>query len=365
MDFKDQIKSLGDRVHGMKNQILTEEATKTALIMPFINTLGYDVFNPSEVVPEFIADIGIKKGEKVDYAILKDGQPIMLIECKHWSADLNPHNSQLFRYFHTTHARFGLLTNGICYKFYTDLIETNKMDEKPFFEFNIDQIKENQIEKLKEFHKGYFNVESITNTASELKHMNELRGLIVKEFSEPSDEFTRFFAKNVYPSMITAKVLEQFRTLLKKTISLHVNDIISERLNVAVVATQKEETEVAQTSSNEPVAENKVVTTQDEFEAFYIIRAILRNKVAVERVAYRDAQTYFSILLDNNNRKPICRLYLGGKKQVVVMFDGDNESKQEIQSLTDLYQLSERLIATVDKYTSGKVTLQDAERITE
>src|SRR5215207_4868836 len=123
MDFKDFIKQLGDRAAKMKDKILTEEATKNAFIMPFIQMMGYDVFNPLEVVPEFIADIGIKKGEKVDYAIIKDGNPIVLIECKHWSADLNPHNSQLFRYFHTTSAKFGILTNGIVYRWYTDLIE--------------------------------------------------------------------------------------------------------------------------------------------------------------------------------------------------------------------------------------------------
>ena len=132
MDFKDEIKQFGDRVEKLKNQITTEEATKNAFIMPFINALGYDVFNPMEVVPEFIADIGIKKGEKVDYAIMRDGQPTILVECKHWAESLEVHNSQLFRYFHTTKARFGLLSNGIIYRFYTDLVEKNKMDEKPF-----------------------------------------------------------------------------------------------------------------------------------------------------------------------------------------------------------------------------------------
>jgi hypothetical protein len=211
MDFKDQVKQLSDRVAKMKDKILTEEATKNAFIMPFINCLGYDVFNPLEVVPEFVADIGIKKGEKVDYAILKDNNPIILVECKHWSADLDPHNSQLFRYFHTTSAKFGILTNGIVFRFYTDLVEPNKMDEKPFFEFRIDDMKEVQIEKLKEFHKSYFNLDSIITTASELKFMSELRNLIVKEISEPTDEFTRHFAKAVYPSIVTPKVLEQFR----------------------------------------------------------------------------------------------------------------------------------------------------------
>lgn len=113
MDFKDQIKQLGERVARLKDSIQTEEATKTALILPFLNALGYDVFDPHEVSPEFISDIGTKKGEKVDYAILRDGKPCLLIECKHWAQSLTLHDNQLLRYFHVTSARFGILTNGI------------------------------------------------------------------------------------------------------------------------------------------------------------------------------------------------------------------------------------------------------------
>ena len=102
MDFKDQIKLLSERVIKLKENTQTEEATKTAFIMPFLQTLGYDVFDPTEVVPEYTCDLGIKKGEKIDYAIHKDGQPIILIECKHWKEDLTSHNGQLFRYFHVS-----------------------------------------------------------------------------------------------------------------------------------------------------------------------------------------------------------------------------------------------------------------------
>ena len=203
MDFKDEIKQFGDRVEKLKAQIITEEATKNAFIMPFIKALGYDVFNPLEVVPEFIADIGIKKGEKVDYAIMKEGVPTILVECKHWSEKLDPHNSQLFRYFHTTKAKFGLLSNGIIYRFYTDLVEKNKMDEKPFLEFNVTDIKDNQIEELKKFHKSYFDVENIVNTASELKFMNELKTFINIEFQNPTENFVRHFAKQAYSGVLT------------------------------------------------------------------------------------------------------------------------------------------------------------------
>jgi len=74
MDFIEQLQSLATKTNKLCSVLQTEEATKNALIMPFINILGYDIFDPTEVIPEFIADIGIKKGEKVDYAIVKDGK---------------------------------------------------------------------------------------------------------------------------------------------------------------------------------------------------------------------------------------------------------------------------------------------------
>jgi hypothetical protein len=202
--------------------------------MPFIQALGYDVFNPLEVVPEFISDIGLKKGEKIDYAIFKDGTPTILIECKHWAQNLNIHDGQLLRYFHVSKAKFGLLTNGITYRFYSDLVDANKMDEKPFLEFNIHEIKDTQVEELKKFHKTVFDAESIVNTASELKYTNELKHLLQIELSSPSPEFVKHFAKQVYPSVITAKILEQFTNLTKRSIQHHINDLITERLKTAL-----------------------------------------------------------------------------------------------------------------------------------
>lgn len=355
MDFKDQIRLLADRVSKLKDQIHTEEATKNALIMPFIQAMGYDVFNPTEVIPEFIADIGIKKGEKVDYAIQKDGAPIILIECKHWSANLDPHDSQLFRYFHTTKAKFGILTNGIVYRFYTDLVEDNKMDDKPFFEFRIDDMKDPQIEKLKEFSKGSFDLESINNTASELKFMSELRNLIVKEISDPTEEFTKYFAKTVYPSIVTARVLEMFKGLVKRTFHQYINDAINERLKTAL-ATEQQKAEQLQkeelTSSATP--EDNVVTTAEEMEAFYILKAIMCSKVNVSRITIRDNQTYCGVLLDDNNRKPLCRLHFNGKKKQISLFDTGKEEKVNLDENNQLYEFAGRLIHTVEKYETTK-----------
>lgn len=356
MDFKDQIKQLGERVSKLKDQILTEEATKNAFIMPFLQTLGYDVFNPIEVVPEFVSDIGIKKGEKIDYAIFKDGTPTILVECKHWAQNLNLHDGQLLRYFHVSKAKFGLLTNGISYRFYSDLVETNKMDEKPFLEFNINEIKDNQIEELKKFHKTVFDAQSIANTASELKYTNELKHLLQQELSNPSAEFVKHFAKQVYPSVVTSKVLEQFTNLTKKSIQQHISDLITERLKTALTKedeeTKKQEAINVEQSKTDEV---KIVTTEEELEGFLIIKAILRQKISASRIKYRDAQSYFAILLDDNNRKTICRLYLNGNRKYFATLDEQKkEVKIEINSVDDIFQYSEKLIKIIENYDKSK-----------
>ena len=351
MDFKDQIKIIGERVIKLKNQISTEEATKNAFIMPFLQSLGYDVFNPTEVVPEFVSDIGIKKGEKIDYAIFKDNAPIILVECKHWAQNLDLHDGQLLRYFHVSKAKFGLLTNGISYRFYSDLVEANKMDEKPFLEFNITEIKDNQIEELKKFHKSYFDADSIVNTASDLKFSNELKQLLSQELNNPSPEFVKYFAKQVYPSIVTAKVLEQFTNLTKKASQVLISELITERLNTAL--NKEKETTAVQESipAQTEEAESKIETTGEEIEGFMIIKSILRQKIDIKRITYRDAQSYFAILLDDNNRKPVCRLYFNGvKKYFVVLDENKKEVKTEIETLDNLFDFSEKLFEIVEKY---------------
>ena len=354
MDFKDEIKLFGDRVEKLKLQITTEEATKNAFIMPFIKALGYDVFNPLEVVPEFVADIGIKKGEKVDYAILKDGHPSILVECKHWGENLDVHNSQLFRYFHTTKAKFGLLSNGIIYRFYTDLVEKNKMDEKPFLEFNVTDIKDNQIEELKKFHKSYFDVDNIVNTASELKYMNELKSFIHSEFQNPTEGFVRHFAKQAYPGMLTAKLMEQFTSLTRRSIQQYINELITERLKSALKKESNDEQRIQEQeviAEGNTIPENRIETTEVEMEGFMIVKTILRQKIPVSRIAFRDAQSYFAILLDDNNRKTICRLYLnGGKKHIAFLDSQKKEVRNEIISLDDLFDYSEQLHRVVATY---------------
>ena len=356
MDFKDSIKQLADKVVQLKEGILTEEATKNAFIMPFINALGYDVFNPLEVIPEMDCDLVKKKGEKIDYAIMKNGTPIILIECKHWQQDLSLHDTQLKKYFVASKAKFGLLTNGIRYLFYTDLEDQNIMDEKPFVELDITDIKDYQLEELKKFHKSYFDIENILNSASELKYSNELKKIFAEEIVNPTPEIVKYFTKKVYDGIITAKVQEQFSELVKRAISSYINELNSKRLKTAL--SSEEQREASETAASQELSDtvsvndDGIVTTQEELDGFNIVRAIVRKSVDVSRVIYRDAITYFAILLDDNNRKPICRLYFNAKsKKYISTFNANKvETKHEITDLNDIFNFEKELCEVIKAY---------------
>ncbi|MCK9195475.1 MAG: type I restriction endonuclease [Syntrophales bacterium] len=362
MDFIDKIRELSARIPKQLDNIQTEEATKHALVMPFISALGYNVFDPTEVTPELCADVGVKKGEKVDYAILRDGKPVLLFECKHHAADLSKvHASQLYRYFSVTEARFSVLTNGIVYWFYTDLEAPNKMDEKPFFEFNLIEIKENAVEELKKFSKSSFDLDFILTTAAELKYTREIKRLLLEQMHEPTDEFVRFFASKVYGGRMTQAVRDQFIQLTKQAFKHLLNDQINERLKSALASdtatggTMAAETQPT-TASVSPEASSGIETNEEELEGYHVVRAILREVTTPKRVVMRDKQSYCGILLDDNNRKPLCRLHFNSAQKYLSLFDTEKEDKFPIEGIDDLYKYAERLKATVTKYDSNKNT---------
>lgn len=355
MDFKDVVKQLGERIGKIKDSIQTEEATKNAAIMPFISSLGYDVFNPLEVVPEFTCDIATKKGEKIDYAIIKDGKPAILVECKHWAQDLVLHDNQLIRYFNVSNAKFAILTNGINYKFYTEA-EPNKMDDKPFLEFDLLNIKDNQIEELKKFHKSYFDEDAILNNAQELKYTNEIRTILQNELNTPSEDFVRFFACKVYSGRITEKVVGQFTKLVERSAKQLINDMITDRLNTALKKEKEaEQKEAAQIAAEEEDDSKKIITTEEELESLYLVKSILRPYVDVERIGYRDTVSYFNIILDDSIRKIVCRMYLNGSKKYIGIFDeARKETKYPIESINNTYEHSEAIINTLKSLDKGK-----------
>lgn len=340
MEFTERLNALSTKIRQQIEVINTEEATKTAFVMPFIhNVLGYDVFDPSEVTPEFVCDIGTKKGEKIDYAIMKNNDVQILIECKKIGESLHiNHASQLFRYFHVTNARISILTNGQIYRFYTDLDAPNKMDEKPFLEVDLLDIDENVIPELKKLTKSSFDLESIINAAGELKYVSQIKRILHTQLNNPEDDFVKFFASRVYDGMLTQKVRESFQNLTKKAASQYINDQVNERLKSAITgitpAVVEAPTETQQSEDDEQKDESEIITTLEELEGFHIVKAITRAVLEAPRITHRDTKSYCGILVDDNNRKPLCRLHFNRTQKYIGLFDLEkNETRHQFLQL--------------------------------
>ena len=357
MEFTERLNALSNKIKQQLDVINTEEATKTAFVMPFIhNVLGYDVFDPSEVTPEFVCDVGTKKGEKIDYAIMKNNDVQFLIECKKIGEPLNiNHASQLFRYFHVTNARISILTNGQNYKFFTDLDAPNKMDEKPFLEVDLLDIDENIIPELKKLTKSSFDLESIINAAGELKYVSQIKKILHSQLNNPEDDFVKFFASRVYDGILTQKVRESFFNLTKKAASQYINDQVNERLKSAITgitpAIIDTPNESSQIEEDEHKDESDVVTTLEELEGYHIVKAITRAVLEAPRITHRDTKSYFGILVDDNNRKPLCRLHFNRTQKYIGLFDIEkNETRHPITTVDDIYSFADILKATAALY---------------
>lgn len=348
MELATKLVELEKRTQQHREVLLTEEAAKTALVMPFIQALGYDVFNPSEVVPEFTADVGLKKGEKVDYAICRDGVISMLIECKPASVELNvKHAAQLFRYFSVTDARVAVLTNGVVYQFYSDIDQPNKMDERPFYTFSLDGVRKTDPTVLERFTRSGFSIDKIVEEAANLKIQSLLREELRREFAEPSEDLIKLMASKVYSGKFTAAVKEKFQGHLTAAIASLIRELVSERLTTALnVADPAPASAPSVTEAGN--SEERVATTEDEIAGWRIVQAICSKVVSPKRVGIRDSKSYCAVLLDDNNRRSIARLHFNSPTtRYVGTFSGKDEQKHLITDLTDIYKLSDAILARV------------------
>lgn len=322
--LKSDIKLVGKRVAELSENITNEEQTKNAFIMPFFQALGYDIFNPLEFVPEFTADVGIKKGEKVDYAIILDGVPQILIECKSITENLTKHDSQLFRYFGTTKSKFGILTNGREYKFFTDLDEPNRMDTTPFLTVDITDIKENQFIEIIKFHKENFDIDNIVSSASELKYLNNLKAFLTENIVTPSDSFLRYLTSEIYEGRVTQNILNTFSPIIVKGFNQFITERVNEKLSAALntsvetkVTTEVVKTEVEDVES----VEYEVMTTPAELEVYTVVKMLAKDVITPDHVYYRDNRSYFNVLIDDNIKKWVLRYRSNSKKSTIEIRD--------------------------------------------
>lgn len=340
MDFNDNLKKFIERVTLVKDTVQTEEATKMSLIVPFFQMLGYDVFNPSEFCPEYTADVGIKKGEKVDYAILFDNKPVILIEAKTVGKKLDKHSSQLFRYFVTTSAKFAILTNGITYKFYTDLDEANKMDKEPFLEVDLLNLKESQITQLNNFRRELLNINEIMDSASLLKYNNIFKNYIEQQFANPSDDLVKLFLLPVYKGAKTQTVIEKFRPILKRALNEFINESLNEKLKMALNTTTVNQ------------KESEIITTTNEWNALTLIKNLLKDSIDINKISSKYTDSYIAILYENNVRKWICRLILTNTQKTLILPDENKkEQRYQLNGVEQIADYTDLLIQITKRYS--------------
>jgi len=348
MDFKIRLEQLIQNIKNIKDSVTNEEATKTSLILPFLNTLGYDVFNPTVVVPEFTADIGKKKNEKVDYAIMLNNQPIILIEVKPNNQPLNRHRTQLERYFTVTESKFAILTNGTEYKFYSDTQKPNVMDSDPFLSINLLNLKERDIKELSKFSPENFDIENILNMAEKRKNINAIKEIFQTEIQDPSDNFVKLFASQLTTKPLRQNIIDEYRTYVLQAFSEVFKDIISSKINT-IKENLKQEDDDEQTQ--EP-KQSDIITTQEELEAFFIVKSILVEHIDLERITARDTKSYFGILIDDNKLKWVARLHFNSasKKYIEIRTAEKESQKIQLNNLKEIYNHKQLLTNAIQPF---------------
>lgn len=383
MGFKEDMQRLSTQVAERKSHVVNEEMTKQVLIMPFIQALGFDIFNPLEVRPEYIADFGKKKGEKVDYAIFKDEAPAMFIEAKSVNEDLENHDAQLARYFNATPGvRIAILTNGIIYKFFTDLNSNNMMDQSPFLTLDITNLSASDIEVLANFSKDRFETETLVRYAEELIYTSNLNAKLKDLFKNPPDDFIRYLIKDFSDTRITSNVLERFRPIVKKSISHAILEIVSQGLFQQEAAPSEEVVQTSQPivveekqieTEEVPDSGRKIITTEEEKASFELIKGILeRHGKDASSLNSKDTTNYYAIFvknihewflrlnLDSTNKQLITRLPVETAQSFAQDFKvepapkGIGESRVYITSYKDLVKLENLVVASFEAIIAEK-----------
>ena len=350
MAFVDEVRTRASRFKQRLEHLETEEATKSALILPFLEMLGYHIFDPTEVVPEFNAEITGKRGDKVDYALMLNGKPAVLIEAKKYGTRLeDAETSQLLRYFTATEARFGILTDGMTYQFFADLDQPNKMDTTPFLVFSMFNFTDAQVEGLERFHKDCFDQNAIVEAATGLKYTAEIKRVFDEEIDSPSQEMVNMIIRKVYPDGRISQLLRrQFQTLAPSAFSEAINERVDSILKNALGRQKVQEPSAGEAPAQAPQEEEQTPEfVSAELDALNIIKAIVRDVVDVRRVGLRPQAGYCSVLLDNNRRRNVCRLRLRTGSWRLSLDDGGSDDRIPLDDLDDLFGYADGLRANV------------------
>jgi len=265
------------------------------------------------------------------------------------------HSGQLFQYFAATPAKFGILTNGITYHFYTDLNEPNKMDTDPFLVFDLLDINENIVPELKRFAKKTLDIRGAFNAAAELKNMSKIKELLDALRHEPPDSFVKYVMSEIYDGMRTQKAIDEFRPIIKRGFNQYINDAIGETLKNAMRGQSESNRASVELSPDEEVDKQTEADDSpmsiEEMEAFSIVKSLLRDMIDVDRLTWQHTNEYMVILFDNNIRKRICRFWFNKAQKYITTPDENKKPvKHDISSLNDIYKYAEYIREVCGRY---------------
>lgn len=338
--IEDSLLKLKNKITVISDKLQTEESTKTAMVLPFIQMLNYDIFDPDQVIPEYNCDIVKNKGEKVDYALRVNNKIEIIIECKQLNVDLTPHKNQLARYFVSTKAKYVILTNGVEYQFYSDLDNLNLMDELPFFTFDINNYDQSDIEILENFSNGKFNSNQIRESASKSKLTAGILNNIQINLESPTLDILKIFTKNVYKGRYTDASIPKLTELFQEALALYIENKTGKTVNNQ--ATPPE------------IITSKIQTTDEELTAYYIVKAIAQRVLPPEDIIMKDQVAKCNILYKNNNTLPIVKLYFNDTHNLQIeLFDKEEPIKVAINSVNDIYDFENNIIKTCEKYSES------------
>ncbi|MCY4558043.1 MAG: type I restriction enzyme HsdR N-terminal domain-containing protein [Chloroflexi bacterium] len=371
MPFAEDIKHLANRISGLKERLQNnEEATKTALVLPFFAALGYDFTNLDDVEPEFDASWADLKGWKADYALMSAGKPVVIVECKPVSNNLERVTPQLGKYFYSTEASVGLVTNGILYKFYTDQDKENVMDDHPFWVLDLESLSDLDLEQLAKFAKGEDLTQAV-EAASALTYISSIRNRLASQLENPDDGFVDLFGRELHSSgNYTQQIRERFRPLVQTAFQEFIRDQIIRGAGRAAesITHRAPISPEAETATEDllDVADPEELNvgpehqpTPEELEGYEIVKTIIGNVFDGDQVTIRDAQQYCAILWDNNNRRPLCRLHFNRSQKYIGLFDGTRaesgaliENRYPIETVQEISKFETELVETARRYQS-------------
>ena len=341
-NFINKLKQHIEHVKRVGEHCSTEETTKQALILPLLDILGFNPYDPTKVLAEFAADFpGVKSTERVDYALYCNNQPVMFIEAKSYSSNLTNHAPQLSRYFNSSlGVTIGAITNGREWRFFTDLINTNVMDEKPFLTIDFTKHQAEELTQLAEFKHDNFHVEKLRYFAEENQYIQQFKSVIKRSINEVDLDFVKYIAQQAnIQRQLNTKFLETIQPFVKQAVEQAISDTVLKGLSSPTIITAQPieltpsisesiETQECDSLIDQVHAENnRIITTVNEQILFQIIQELLPNC----ELTSRDTESYFSVLFQNKNNRWLLRYDVNRKRPTIqFIVPVDDHRKNEL-----------------------------------